>query len=139
MFAFTEWASGFFNAVDGAIASGGVIALSLVCLVQYAFHFWRMTTVRRQREIDRLQVSHLEGELQTVQTDRDLSLLENRILREFVSETEIDKGFDVLLRHFVPSWGGGFGVLLEIEDDQYVVRRSRGLSDESQLSLRIDS
>ncbi len=139
MFAFTEWASGFFNAVDGAVASGGVIALSLVCLVQYAFHFWRMTTVRRQRESDRLQVSQLEGELHSVQTDRKLSLLENAILREFVSETEIDKGFDVLLRHFVPSWGSGFGVLLEMEGNQYVVRRSRGLSDESQQSLRIDS
>jgi diguanylate cyclase (GGDEF)-like protein len=118
--------------VDNAVAGGYVLALALVCLLQYLIHFYRLLQVKRQSERYRAEKEGLETELNVAQKDRTLTHLENSILREFVSQTEIDRAFDLLLRRFVPNARTGFGAILaHDENGKLSLSRSRGLSDES--------
>jgi diguanylate cyclase (GGDEF)-like protein len=89
--------------------------------------------LRCRRDLD-----GLEGELKAVEKDRMVSRLENHILREFVAETEIDKALGLLLKHFVPLSEDGFAAFIESGAGRDVVTRSRGFSEKSERTLRID-
>lgn len=131
----------FWDYLNSTISGGYVLAIALVCLVQYGFHVHRQSQMRRDSDRLRREREGLEGELKVVEKDRMVSRLENHILREFVAETEIDKALGLLLHHFVPSSDQGFAAFVKSSDDAQhpdIVTRSRGLSTTSQNSLRID-
>lgn len=131
----------FWNYLNTTISGGYVIAIALVCLVQYGFYVHRQTQTRRDAERLRREREGLAGELKVVEKDRMVSRLENHILREFVAETEIDKALGLLLHHFVPAIDQGFAAFIKSSDDAQhpdIVTRSRGLSTTSQNSLRVD-
>jgi diguanylate cyclase (GGDEF)-like protein len=122
--------------MENVVAGGYVLALAIVCLLQYLIHFYRLLQVRRQSDHYRVEKESLETELHVVQKERTLTHLENSILREFISQTEIDRALDLLLRRFVPNARTGFGAFLtKDKDNRLSMRRSRGLSDTSCTQL----
>lgn len=132
------WGAGF-NLADGAFAAGGVLAMALVCLLQYVVHLSRLERARRRTEAVLRQMQGLEGELGDVQRERTLARLENQILREFVAQTETDQAIDLLLRRYVENARTGFAALVRLTDGTTSVERSRGLTDSSHANLRIDA
>ena len=126
------------NSLSSTISGGYVLAIALICLVQYLFHVHRQAQACRQLDSFRRERDGLEGDLQLAEKERMVSRLENHILREFVAETEIDKALGLLLKHFVPFPEGGFAAFVESGEGRDTVTRSRGLSKKSQQSLRVD-
>ncbi len=124
--------------VDQAVSGGYVLAIALVCLLQYVVYLYRMGQAKRQYGQFRDELEGLESELTNVQKDRAVAVLENSILRDFVSQTELDKSLDLLLRRYVPNPREGFAVFLQRDGERFTVLRSRGLSEESELRLSAD-
>ena len=69
------------NIVDKAVSGGFVIAMALVCMLQYVLHLYRMAHIKEQSENMRQELRGLEGELNSAHKDRTLTHLENHILR----------------------------------------------------------
>lgn len=125
--------------VDMAVAGGYVLALALVCLLQYMLYVFRLTEMKKQRQQDRELMEGLEGNLQEAERDRTLSRLENSILREFVSETDLDRALEMLLRRFLPDAAADCGAFLQIlEDGTQQLLRSRGLTHDEANRLQLD-
>src|SRR3990172_6669305 len=131
--------TGLLESVDRMVSAGSVVALALICVLQYAAYVHRRAKLRRQNELLRSQMDGLETELVDVQKDRSLARLENQILREFVSETEVNRALGLLLKRFVPNTSEGFGALVRLGTSSMLVEQYRGLEAESQAELRIDA
>ena len=125
--------------VDQAVAGGYVLAVAMVCLLQYLVHLYLMSRTRRQYAHYRDERDGLKGDLVTVQKDRMIAVLENTILREFVAQTEFDRSLDVLLRRYVPNPNEAFAAFLQRESGEYVLLRGRGMSDETCRSVQLDA
>ena len=80
-----------------------------------------------------------QTELADVRRDRMMIRLENHLLREFVSQSEFEKSIDLMMRRFVPNQRDGFCMLVQFFEDEEAVVHARGLSNESQSSLRFDA
>ncbi|WP_299468726.1 hypothetical protein, partial [uncultured Gimesia sp.] len=97
-----------------------------------------MTAVRKENEQYQRNISEVEEELNDVQSDRAITLIENHILREFVSQSEFDQAIELLLKRYVPSLRDGFGLYLNLVDGQFILRESRGITKNSQGIYEID-
>jgi len=126
------------HAVDDSVAGGYVHALALICFLQYVVHLYRALQNKRQTQRYERQCQQYECELSDINRDRVISQLENRILREFVSETDFDRALVVLLRNFVPLPENGFCACVKMHGEQAEVFQSRGLSEESLSTFSID-
>jgi diguanylate cyclase (GGDEF)-like protein len=127
----------FGSFVDQTVAGGYILALGMVCLLQYLVHLNRRMQTRRHLERCRLEMLGMEEELNTVQKDRTLTNLENHILREFVEQTEIDQALGLLLKRFIPNPAHGFAAFITLGIGGSTVGRSRGLSEQSCCSLKL--
>ncbi|GIX05368.1 MAG: hypothetical protein KatS3mg114_1237 [Planctomycetaceae bacterium] len=123
----------------------GMLALSLVCLLQYAVHVWRQERIRRlarelQHKAERLngEVQQLQGELQTVNHERSLQKLENAVLREVLAHTDSSRAIQTLLRRLVPQPDDAFAIFLPCMGLGEGMTVSRGLSPESFANLRCE-
>lgn len=76
-------------------------------------------------------------ELDVSRREHSLTRLENRVLREFVSQADPAKSINLLLRHFIPDPTQAFAALIERSSSGTTCRFSRGLSQESLESLRL--
>jgi diguanylate cyclase (GGDEF)-like protein len=132
------FADHFIQVAQRSVAGGYVFALALVCTIQYMYQVYRNVQARRLKERFCTEMQGLEESLQLTQKDRTLTRLENQILREFVSQTELEKALAVLLRRFVPNANDGFGAIVQFDGDRFDVNHSRGLQEESIRNLRID-
>lgn len=119
-------------------AGGYQLALALVCLMQYAFHVYRLGQAGRRNDRVVNEMHGLEVELQSVERERVISRLENHILREFVSQTEIDKALDLLLMRFAPDEESDFAAFAQINEADVVVCHHRGLDPQSASDFAID-
>lgn len=124
--------------VQSTVARGYVVALAVICLLQYAAHLYRLARERRAAEQRQQELVGMENALNLMQKDRTLARYENQILREFVSQTECDKAMGLLLRRFVPDTDNGFGAFLQLCEGQVLIDQSRGLSQPSCDRLNID-
>jgi diguanylate cyclase (GGDEF)-like protein len=130
-----------FAIVDEAVAGGYVLAIGLVCVLQYLLHFYKLSVASREASRQRIELSDLQDEFRSVQRDRTMSRLENGILREFVAQTEIKTALELMMRRFVPHTNEGFSAFLKWnpgEQPKYDVYQYRGLSEESRRDLNID-
>lgn len=128
----------FVGFVDQAVAGGYVLALGLVCLLQYFLYLYRRVKIRQHLERCRLEIQGMQDELSTVHKDQTLTQLENNILREFVEQTELDHALELLLRRFIPDPKHGFAAFLSLGPGGSSIERSRGLSNESLSGLKLD-
>lgn len=124
--------------VDEAVSGGYVLAVALICLLQYAAHLYLMNRTRRQYAHYRHERDGLKTDLASVQKDRMIAVLENTILREFVAQTELDRSLDVLLRRYIPNPSEAFAAFLHRQEGEYLLLRSRGMSDETSRRIVID-
>lgn len=121
------------------VASGYVVALAVICALQYFAHLYRLSQTREEARRFRDEVSDLSDTLNTVQRDRNLTRYENQILREFMCQTECDKAVGLLLRRFIPNTDQGFAAFLQYSDQGLQIAHSRGLSQPSCARLQIDA
>src|SRR5690606_25745493 len=80
----------------------------------------------------------VEEELNDVESDRAITLIENHILREFVSQSEFDQAIELLLERYVPSIREGFGIYLNLVDGQFILREARGISKNAHAIYEMD-
>lgn len=122
-----------------AVSTGAVLAWAMLLLIQ-VLYFRRRIKLRKVAD-HRAEVALLntENELAEVRRECTMNRLENRILREFVSQPDIDKSIATLMRRFVPNQRDGFCALVQFQDDEAVVLHARGLTDNSQQKLSIES
>ncbi len=125
--------------VDQAVAGGYVLALGLVCLLQYMLYVTRRMQVRQHLQRCRLEMQGMQDELSSIQKDQTLTQLENQILREFVEQTELDQALTLLLRRFIPDPQQGFAAFISYGVGRNTIERSRGLSEQSLAAFEVDS
>ena len=128
----------FSNVVDSAVSGGYLAAMALICLLQYAHYLHRMSNARKQSEQYRREAQELKMNLRVAQQDQLLTRLENELLREFVSQRNIQKALDVLLRRFLPDPNAGFCLFIQLRAWAAVIKQTRGLSAQSRRNFRID-
>ncbi|MBW3540236.1 MAG: GGDEF domain-containing protein [Planctomycetes bacterium] len=136
-----DWLLEFWNRLtlwaDAIVSGGTVVALAAVCLVQYLLTVRRGMVLRREREQHVRNVMGLEEQLAEAERDRSLTRIENSILKEFVSQTDLDTAIGVLLRRFVPDEDGGLGAFLQSNGGRLELRAARGLSAKSRESFTV--
>lgn len=124
--------------VDRAFAGGYVLALALVCLLQYMFYLFRLTEVKSQRKQDLLLLEDLESDLQSAERDRTLSQLENSILRDVVSESDLGRALEMLLCRYIPDADSGSAAFIQmLQNGEQQVLHCRGVDEEETASLLI--
>ncbi len=119
------------DSVQMTIAHGHVVALALVCLLQYSYSLYRIARVRKVAAKFEQQVNHLSVEMLQLERERMIQRLENQILREVLSQTECSKALNILLKRFVPNPDDGFAAFILLNDMDDATIQSRGLEAES--------
>ncbi len=127
---------GLSNYAQAAFGGWGVTALGVICVCQYVIYLHKL---RKSRGEHRNQVDEMSAEMGVIQKDHMITRMENRLLREFVSETDVDRAIRVLLKNLVPDTDSGFAVYVEFHDEETKVGQSRGLSREARKSLVVDA
>ena len=109
-----------------ALNEGYVLALAMTCMLQYAAYVHLRNRSRRHASLLNAEVNELKTELSDVQRDRAFVRLENQLVREFVTQPDIERSLSRLLKEFVPDSRYGFAIYLELHNDEFVIRQSRG-------------
>ena len=128
----------FTDNVAHGVSSMSVVAIALICLLQYVVFTLKMSAVRKESEQVKRNIHEVEEELHDVQSDRAITLIENHILREFVSQSEFDQAIELLLKRYVPSQREDFGVYFNLVDGQLILRESRGTANNLETIYEID-
>lgn len=128
----------FTDIVSSGVSSMNIVMIAVICLLQYVVYSLKMTAIRKESEQFQRNIHEVEEELIDVQSDRAITLIENHILREFVSQSEFDQAIELLLKRYVPSLRDGFGIYFNLVDGQLIPRESRGLTDNGQDTYEID-
>ena len=121
-----------------SVSRGYVVALAALCLLQYAYYVFSMKRTAKHTAQFRDRAAGLQGELQAAHKDWSLINLEKQILCEFVSQTDVAKAVELLLRRFVPNPENGFAALLQSHGAGWLVTKCRGMSSKSRNNLQID-
>lgn len=124
---------------NASVSSGYVVALAIICLLQYAAHVHRIRRVRREKDRHLCELSGVASRLNTEQRERFLSQYENEVLREFLEERTGERALRRFLRRLVPDTNTGWAALLRRRDTGWCVVQCQGLDAESVESLRWDS
>lgn len=125
--------------LGSTIAGGYILALSLICLLQYIVHLHRIRLSSQKNLHLQQQTEHLAQELREAQRVSSIQKLENQLLQEIISNTEHGSTIDLLLRRLVPDEKRGFCVFLNQTENKTNIIHSRGLCNTSLDSLQINS
>jgi diguanylate cyclase (GGDEF)-like protein len=126
-------------------SSACVVALAIICLLQYLAHVNRLNRVRREmagvkaeHELVRYELAGVADELQDMKRDRTMTRFEAQVLREFVAQDDGDKAVRMFLRRFAPNPDEGFAAFLRHEGGRLCVAQSQGLLDGETASFALD-
>ena len=134
LISFVTWDS-IPGVAQAAFDGWGVTALGVICILQYVVYLHRT----RANQNETTSAFHeIRTELDNIQRDHRITRLENRLLREFMSETDVDRAIRVLLNNLIPNTDRGFAATLEISGKEISVGQSRGLSREARKALAVD-
>lgn len=120
------------------VASGFVVALAVICALQYLLHLHIRGRATRDAERSRHEMGGMECALTRLRKDRSVMRYENQILREFVSQTECDKAVGLLLRRFVSNPENGLAAFFRMDDGLPQLSQHRGLSATGCDRIEID-
>ncbi|HET6424498.1 MAG TPA: sensor domain-containing diguanylate cyclase [Planctomycetaceae bacterium] len=123
------------NSLDMAIAQGNLVALAIVCLLQYSYSLYRISRVRRIAAQYRDEVDHLSLEMLQLERERMVHRLENQILREVLTQTQCRKALHVLLKRYVPNPEDAFAAFILFDAINDPITHARGLHGDSIESL----
>ena len=127
-----------FELCDRAVSGGYLVAMVLICALQYMFHLYATHRSRELKERLCRQIDDVEKDLRTVSRDRTLTSLENQILREFTGELDLDRTLEQLIGRLVDG-GDGFAAYVPLGIGDKTIRHARGLSEQSRSGLFVDS
>lgn len=119
------------------VASGYLVAISLICLIQYVYAMLRQSRHHLLTAQFRRQVHDLSDELLQLSREQMVARLENQILREFLTQSDSRRAVQLMLRRFVPNSADAFAVFWPVHDGGETPPQARGLSDESLRALPI--
>ncbi len=130
----------FLPQLDGVVGSGCLVALAVVCMIQYALHVHHVAATRRRTRRYEVEITDLSDELDGMHHDQVLTRIENRILRAFVASSDFEKAADLLLKYLVSNPSRGFAVLCYVDNSRMVLEAARGLSKAScqEMLLSLD-
>jgi diguanylate cyclase (GGDEF)-like protein len=120
------------------IAGGYIVAITVVCLLQYVIHVHNAYRASRRSSLQRRIMETLEAELSETRRAHAVACLENDLLHEITTHSESGGVFDLLVRRFAPNHAEDFCVIVKPESTGNVVLHSRGLSAVSLSRLKID-
>ena len=123
---------------ESTVSGAYIVALGLICLLQYAVSLRRSRAARWAQDGLRRDLVALEAELKDVRKERTIARAENRMLRELLSEPDLQRALRLLLRRFVPNADRAIAAILYIEDDSQRTNLARGLPEQSCQQLSID-
>jgi len=113
----------------------GVTALGMICALQY---FLYMHRARSTQSACDAEVDDLQAELKRLRKENNVARVENRLLRVFVSENDVDRAVLLLLKNLIPNTDRGFAATVDVNDGVVTVGQSRGLSREARKALMVD-
>jgi diguanylate cyclase (GGDEF)-like protein len=134
-----SWADHLLQFCDRAVSGGYLVALVLICALQYMYHLLRSHRAGELRERLYRQIDDARTDLRSVSRDRTLTSLENQILRDFAGELDLDRTLDQLIRRLVGETKDGFAAYVPVGAMRGDVTLARGLSEQSRENLVIDS
>lgn len=118
-----------------AAHNGYLVALMLICLMQYLLHADRMERLRKKMAGDARKLLGLQNEVSSLQKDRAQIRFEHQIFEEFIVQPNFDEAMKLLLKRFIPRPEKGFGAWLEKRDDVFIWSHFRGLSSHELMSI----
>ncbi len=139
MTALISWADPILQFCDRAVSGGYLVAMVLICALQYLYQLLRAHRATEMRERLYRQIDNARNDLRSVSRDRTLTSLENQILRDFTGELDLDRTLDQLIRRLVGETKDGFAAYVPVGAMQGDVTLARGLSEQSRENLVIDS
>jgi diguanylate cyclase (GGDEF)-like protein len=122
---------------DQAVAGGYLVAMVLICALQYMFHLYSSARSRDLKERLCRQIDDVQKDLRTVSRDRTLTSLENQILREFTGELDLDRTIEQLIGRLLDG-DDGFAIYVPLGAGDQSIRHSRGLSEQSRNAFVVD-
>ena len=125
--------------VEQFLSGGWLVILSLVCGVHYILTLFRFSD--NQRRLSELQQDYcqLEVELTVADEFKKIATLENSLLREFVSQSNLRRAVQQLLKRYIPDPDRAFGILLECRERSVTLQQVRGLSESSEGNFVLDA
>ena len=127
------------SVLDRMLDGGFVVVLALICLIQYILHLHYVAQASREYRTSNNELHLLRNEQRDIQFEHALTQMENKLLSEFVSQTNIRSALDLILRSFAGEDVRQYAVLLRVDEDGCYVCRGYHLSSESIETLTIDS
>lgn len=125
------------HSLEMAVAHGNLVALAIVCLLQYSYSLYRITRIRKLAAKFQQEVNHLSVEMLQLERERMVHRLENQILREVLIQTECRKALQVLLKRFVPNPDDAFAAFILFDAINDPIVHARGLHGDSIEALVI--
>jgi diguanylate cyclase (GGDEF)-like protein len=122
---------------DRAVSGGYLVAMVLICAMQYMFQLYSSNRSRELKERLCRQIDDVQKDLRSVSRDRTLTSLENQILREFTGELALDRTLEQLIARLVDD-SNGFAAYVPLAGVDKSVRHARGLSEQSRNALVVD-
>ena len=126
-----------FQFCDRAVSGGYLVAMVLICALQYMFNLFSSQRSRELKERLCRQIDDVQKNLRTVSRDRTLTSLENQILREFTGELDLDRTLEQLISRLVDG-GDGFAAYVPLALADQSIRHALGLSEQSRNALVVD-
>ncbi len=137
--------SAIFDFANFGVSSGCVVALTVICLLQYFVHVHRMTlagqlleAARAQKDLITTELDQIASEMTELKRDRTASRFESQVLRDFVSQSDGDKAMRAFLRRFVPNPDEGFAAFLRHEQGRLAISQGFGLFDSASTILDLE-
>lgn len=127
-----------FKFVNASVSGGYVVALAVICLLQYVVHLHRMNRARREREQCQTQLEGVSSELVAARRDGSLRRQEAQTLRDFLNETDCAQAIRIVLRRLVSNPDEGCAVCLRHSPQGWTTEQTLGLSDDASRTFQID-
>jgi diguanylate cyclase (GGDEF)-like protein len=126
-----------FEFCDRAVSGGYLVAMVLICALQYMFYLYTSGRSRELKERLCRQIDDVQKDLRSVSRDRTLTSLENQILRDFTGELDLDRTLEQLIGRLVYD-EDGFAAFVPLAFADKAIRHARGLSEQSRGALVVD-
>ena len=135
----SSWADHVLRFCDQAVSGGYLVAMVLICALQYLYQLIRSYRAAEVKDQLCRQIDNAKNDLRSVSRDRTLTSLENQILREFAGELDLERTLDQLIRRLVEETKDGFAAYVPAGALQGDVTLARGLSEQSRELLLVDA
>ncbi|MBD3674724.1 MAG: GGDEF domain-containing protein [Planctomycetaceae bacterium] len=113
-----------------AVQNGYLLALILICLLQFLIHVMRVKRLRRKMAEDADKLRTLQREVSSLQKDRAQIRFEHQIFEEFIVQPNFEEAMKLLLKRSLPVPGQGFGAWLEKRKETFLWSHFRGLPED---------